>query len=288
MLRTRVLVGAILIILTVGVLVADTWLAPWYPFLFVMTAALTLGACHELLSLLGPPERPHAWVCYAAVMVLVAVNWLVPLASALAPGGSQVGDPWYWISSVFAAVVLVVFLVEMAAFEAPGASVTRLSLTIWIAAYLGLLPCFLIQLRWLDESSMPGRAVMALAVAIFVPKICDMGAYFLGRFLGRHPMTPRLSPKKTWEGAGGGLLAAVLLALALHAWVPVARGGWLSAVRLGLALGLAGMLGDLAESLIKRDRGQKDASQVVPGFGGILDVVDSIVFAAPVAYWWLK
>jgi phosphatidate cytidylyltransferase len=113
----------------------------------------------------------------------------------------------------------------------------------------------------------------------------DTGAYFTGRLLGRHKMAPVLSPKKTWEGAAGGMVAAVLTALGINALGPVLHP--LAAVGFGLTVGIAGLLGDLAESLIKRDCQQKDASQIMPGFGGVLDVVDAIIFAGPVAYAWL-
>ncbi len=99
-------------------------------------------------------------------------------------------------------------------------------------------------------------------------------------------MAPVLSPKKTWEGAAGGLAAAVGATVAINRFQAVLPG--LSAeIGFGLSVGLAGMLGDLAESMIKRDGQHKDASQTVPGFGGVLDVVVSILFAAPVAYLWL-
>jgi phosphatidate cytidylyltransferase len=151
------------------------------------------------------------------------------------------------------------------------------------------LPSFLAQLRWLDGAQ-AYKPVTSLALAIFVPKCCDIGAYFTGRLLGRHPMSPVLSPKKTWEGLAGGLLLSAGVAVAINRLpsVPALRGGDLSAAGFGLVVGGIGALGDLAESLIKRDCRRKDASQVVPGFGGVLDVVDSIVFAAPVAYCWLR
>lgn len=278
MLRTRLWMGAILIALTVGALVLDQWLEPWYPFLFVLVLLLTVVGCYELLQLLGSTRRPPAWRCYTAVIALVASNWLSSVHAA---------DPWVWIAGIFAAVVLGAFVAEMAAFHAPGKSVVRIALTVWIAAYLGLLPSFLVQLRWLPDSTI-GRNTAALMLAIFVPKCGDIGAYFTGRLLGRHRMSPNLSPKKTWEGAAGGVTASVLAGIGIDRLGPVVRGGWLWAAGLGAALGLAGIVGDLAESLIKRDCQQKDASQVVPGFGGVLDVVDSIVFAAPVAYWWIK
>jgi phosphatidate cytidylyltransferase len=99
-------------------------------------------------------------------------------------------------------------------------------------------------------------------------------------------MSPVLSPKKTWEGLAGGLIVAMGTAVALNTLGPVLPCIW-SALGFGLTVGVAGVLGDLAESLIKRECRQKDASQVMPGFGGVLDVVDSIIYAAPIAYLWL-
>src|SRR5207237_1872679 len=126
----------------------------------------------------------------------------------------------------------------------------RISLLVWITAYLGILPSFLVQLRWLPDleaSSRNQRASAALMLAIFVPKGCDIGAYFTGRFLGRHPMAPVLSPKKTWEGAAGGMAASVLVAVAINRIWPVLP-GLAAEVGFGLTVGLAGLLGDLAES----------------------------------------
>src|SRR5262249_6961254 len=113
---------------------------------------------------------------------------------------------------------------------------------------------------------------------------------FVGRLLGRHKMTPVLSPKKTWQGAAGHVVAAVLATIGINRLAPTQalHGGWFTEIGFGVTVGVAGMLGELAESLIKRDCQQKDASQIMPGFGGVLDVVDSIIFAAPVAYWWLR
>src|SRR5205807_2466319 len=158
-------------------------------------------------------------------------------------------------------------------------------------AYLGLLPSFLAQLRWpagVGDERFSEAGTLSLALAVFVPKCADVGAYFAGRLFGRHAMAPVLSPKKTWEGAAGGLAASVAAAIGMDriGSAPVLANLWAEA-GFGVTVGLAGMLGDLAESLLKRDCRQKDASHVVPGFGGVLDVVDSVVFAAPVAYCWL-
>jgi phosphatidate cytidylyltransferase len=274
--------GAILIALALGVLLVDQHLAPWYPFLLVLVLGLALAACYELLELLGTDRRLPRALCFAGVGIVVLANWpahVLPVVSS--PG------PWGWVGSVFAAFVIVAFLTEMAHFQEPGASVIRIALVVWIVAYLALLPSFFVQLRWLPDPEGGHRGTLAVALAIFVPKMGDTGAYFTGRLIGKHKMAPVLSPKKTWEGAAGGMVAAVLTTFGINALGPVVPGGPLGVIGFGLTVGLAGLLGDLAESLIKRDCQQKDASQIMPGFGGVLDVVDAILFAGPVAYWWL-
>ena len=273
MLRTRLWMGAILIALTVGMLAVDQYAEPWHPFLFVFFAALAILGTIELLNLLASAFLPSRGLCLAGVIAVAIANWPAHLVGR--------GNPWYHVLTAFAVVVLAAFLVEMATFREPGGSVVRVALSLWIVAYLGLLPSFLAQVRWLPHGA------AALALCIFVPKSCDIGAYFTGRALGRHKMTPVLSPKKTWEGLAGGLVTAALVSFGINHYWPVLSCD-LSALGFGLVVGGAGVLGDLAESMIKRDCQRKDASAVVPGFGGVLDVIDAVIFAAPVAYLWLR
>lgn len=294
MLRTRLWVGIGLILLAGTLLVLDQPTAPFFPFLLLLAVVLSVLATWELTHLLAGPSQPRTWFCLAAVLLVLLANWPAHVWPALKDWWkweSPSSDPWHWIFGVFTAVVLAAFLVEIAYFRTPGGIVERIALTVWIVAYLGLLPSFLFQLCWLPErgktSGWP-QGLLAVALGIFIPKVCDIGAYFTGRLLGRHKMTPLLSPNKTWEGLAGGLGAAVLAAVGINHWMPVIAGGDLGAVGFGVTVGLAGVLGDLAESLIKRDCRQKDASQVVPGFGGVLDVIDAIVFAAPVVWCWLR
>jgi phosphatidate cytidylyltransferase len=291
MLRTRLIVGTILACLTAAMLVLDERFSPWFPFLFVTVAFLSILGIYELVSLLPPPRRPNLVLCMAGIVLVIVLNWGPILKVGrlkwhlLSPDAA-----WFLVMQGYAAVVLLAFLYEMASFRAPGGAVERIALTVWSVAYLGLLPGFLVQLRLgqpVTSVEVTHNGTIALALAIFVPKGCDIGAYFTGRLIGRHRMTPVLSPKKTWEGAAGGLVAAVAVAFALDRLGPVIPGGTAGVFAFGLSVGVAGMLGDLAESLVKRDLERKDASQIVPGFGGILDVVDAILFAAPVAYWWL-
>lgn len=115
----------------------------------------------------------------------------------------------------------------------------------------------------------------------------DSGAYFAGRTFGRTPLFPLVSPKKTWEGFAGGLVAAVglccLLKVLFFPWV-----GWVDCVVLGVMLDLAGVTGDLVESMIKRDVGVKDSGTFLPGHGGMLDRIDSIVFTLPLTWIYVR
>jgi phosphatidate cytidylyltransferase len=279
MLTTRLWMGAILIALTIGMLVVDQHL-PWFPFLQAFLLILSCLACKEIVNLLGPARVPQVAICYVGIVTLVLSNWLIPYLDLHA-------HFWHILTGILAGFVLVVFLYEMATFTAPGRSVERMALTWFVIGYLGLLPCFFAQLRWISDDQVANS--VRLALAAFVPKCCDIGAYFTGRLLGRHKMAPVLSPKKTWEGAIGGLALAALATVAINRLGPihVIKWGLAWEIAFGLTVGLAGMLGDLAESLIKRDCQTKDASAVMPGFGGVLDVVDAIIYSAPVSYLWL-
>lgn len=131
-----------------------------------------------------------------------------------------------------------------------------------------------------------------LLYLIAVTKSADMGGYFIGRFWGRRKLARRVSPNKTLEGAIGGLFSAVLMSVFLvlvgQKWGSVfAQLSLPLSVVLGVLIGVAGQLGDLAESLLKRDCGMKD-SGTIPGVGGVLDMVDSLLFTAPVVYIFLK
>ena len=124
-----------------------------------------------------------------------------------------------------------------------------------------------------------------LVACITVSKFSDIGAFFAGRWFGRRKLIPRISPSKTWEGAVGGLVAGIITAVAVgRLALPGTVDIWRSIV-FGVFVGGMGQFGDLAESLLKRAGGIKDAGDMVPGFGGVLDLVDSLLISAPVAYY---
>ncbi len=122
----------------------------------------------------------------------------------------------------------------------------------------------------------------AFLMFVFVIKFTDIGAYSFGKGFGKHPFSPLISPKKTWEGMFGGILAAVIVSLGFAHFSGIMN--YFQAGLFGVLFAFIGQLGDLAESMIKRDVQQKDASGTIPGFGGILDVIDSPLLAAPAAY----
>jgi phosphatidate cytidylyltransferase len=149
--------------------------------------------------------------------------------------------------------------------------------------YLGLGGWFILKIRFLRADSTGiwgqiGHVLMFLACV----KSCDIGAYFTGRFLGRHKWAPSISPGKTWEGFFGGIIWATIAASLFAAFAGIINVTF--AILFGVLVAVAGQLGDLLESMLKRDAGSKDSARLIPEFGGVLDMLDSVFVAAPVAY----
>ncbi len=141
--------------------------------------------------------------------------------------------------------------------------------------YLGLLSSFFVAMR-LDFG------LWALLMFVFVVKSADIGAYAIGTSFGKHKFSPKISPSKSWEGMAGAVGTAVIVAIGFAVSCDIMV-WWLAAI-FGLCFAFIGQIGDLVESMMKRDAEQKDSSNNVPGFGGILDVIDSLLVAAPFGY----
>ena len=141
--------------------------------------------------------------------------------------------------------------------------------------YLGLLSSFCVAIRI-------KFGLWPLLMFVFVVKSADIGAYTIGSLFGKHKFSPKISPGKTWEGMGGAVGAAIIVAIGFALICDIML--WWPAMIFGLVFAFVGQLGDLAESMIKRDAEQKDSANKVPGFGGVLDIVDSPLVAAPLAY----
>ena len=288
MLKTRVAFGLLMIAGVGAVLVADPYLGGGtFPCLAVVAAVVMWLAAGELQALLANlPLALDPWWCRLAATALVLGNWLPALLPASA--GWLTAGPLPVGVGLFVPAGLLAFLTVAAGYRQPGDAVAKVAGYLLVLFYLGVLGSFVVQTRWLGTA---GQGAVALCLTIFVPKMCDTGAYFTGKSLGRHKVTPVLSPGKTWEGCIGGLVVAVLVCLGIVAAGAALTGTavwpYPQAAAFGLAIGLAAQVGDLMESLIKRDCQRKDASHNIPGFGGLLDVIDSILFAAPLSWWLL-
>jgi phosphatidate cytidylyltransferase len=151
---------------------------------------------------------------------------------------------------------------------------------------------FITKIVYLTPRSSGGQLTGQFYVLylIAVTKFADMGAYLTGSAIGRHLMVPHISGKKTWEGFFGAIVFALLSSLALFKLMPghLPALTWTHATILGLLLGFAAVLGDLAESIIKRSTDVKDSGNLLPGIGGALDLLDSLLFTAPLLFFYLR
>ena len=304
MLSRRLCFGVLIVAIVLGLAYLDVrlhqyglareivWLPKGIVLLPTYLVCLVL-LTREVLRLLNAAGlQPHPPSVYLGNLFIAISCWIANVIQqynleVLEKTTSKGG--WDWASTAsFTALlavacgVILAFAAEMRRYSHPGGVTINLAGAVFTFAYLGLLSCFMIQLHmaygiW---------AILSLAV---VTKMCDTGAFAFGKLFGRYRITPGLSPGKTLEGAIGGLLFACAGAWVWFVVVPpyfnkevtTSCVGW---VLFGLVVALTGMVGDLAGSLIKRDSLMKDSGHSVPGFGGVLDILDSILMAAPVAY----
>ena len=259
MLRQRIITGLVLIALFAGALV----LLPAAGFAAVIGGVILLGAWEwsRLARLESPAQRLAYVVLFALAMVLYhwgAVRQPV-LLLALAVG--------WWLLMLF----WVLGYPASARRWGNRPVMLLMGIMVLLPAWIAL--CWLLG-RWC------GAAWFALVVGVVVSS--DIGAFFGGRAFGRHRLAPAVSPGKTWEGLLCGLALALLVGAVAAPWLGIAAGDALPWLALILATGLAGVLGDLGESMVKRARGLKDSGALLPGHGGVLDRVDSLSAALPV------
>jgi phosphatidate cytidylyltransferase len=182
--------------------------------------------------------------------------------------------PEVYLSFLLAFVLLALLLYQYIGYGT-SAVLANCGANYFSILYIGLLSSFCVATR-IEFGLWP------LLMFVYVVKSADIGAYTIGTLFGRHKFSPNISPSKSWEGMGGAVATAVIVAIgfALSCDIMV---WWLAAI-FGLCFAFVGQMGDLAESMIKRDAEQKDSANNVPGYGGILDIIDSPLVAAPFAY----
>jgi phosphatidate cytidylyltransferase len=248
-------VGLVLVALLATVLI----LPPWA--LTVLVGALLIAAHVELSGLLAQLDRPvHLDVLVTSTAVMLIAT------QSVGPRGQTIG------LTVLTIGALLRSLADRARQDVLG-TVAR---TVLLGAWLTGLASFALLLRGMDAP------IVLLVTVIGAAAVSDIAAYGVGSRLGRRPIAPSVSPNKTWEGFLGGVIGAGLFAAAV---LPLdGSSSTLRGLAVGVAVGVAGFLGDLVASMVKRDLGVKDLGRLLPGHGGILDRVDGLLLALPVGY----
>jgi phosphatidate cytidylyltransferase len=168
------------------------------------------------------------------------------------------------------------------------AGILAISTTLFGLMYVPWLLNFIQKINFFFFPSVEGHYY--LLYFVLITKFSDTGAYATGSLIGRHKMIPRISPGKTWEGFGGAVVVSTLASLVFVHFLGSKMAGmnWKHAIILGVILSIAAVIGDLIESLFKREAGVKDSGKFFPGIGGILDLLDSLLFNAPIMYLYLR
>ena len=192
----------------------------------------------------------------------------------------------------FAALIIVLIVLRLSRAVEPKQTFREIAIGVFGFAYLTVLFGFVVKILLMPELVLEsGKSVghFYLLFLLAVTKFTDMGAYLVGSLIGKNKMIPHISPGKTWEGIIGGIFFAVLVAAGMKALMPetFALMSWTSLVLVSIAIGVLAVIGDLAESILKRSLVVKDSGHVMPGIGGVLDLIDSILFTAPAFYLYL-
>jgi phosphatidate cytidylyltransferase len=256
---TRVVSGAVLVVLAIAVV----WFAPKWLF-FSFAFGLGILAAEELFGLARASQID---VSLAASRV----------ATALVIGSSRLPDS---LELFLLTALVAVAASSLGSWRGGPTALASVSVSLFPALYVGLPIAALVGIRGLGGPP-------ALFLLMLTVMVSDTAQYYTGRALGRRPLAPAVSPKKTIEGAVGGFVFGTALFVGVGAW-------WLPSMplalraTLGLTLVALGIAGDLFESMLKRSAGVKDSSTLIPGHGGVLDRIDALLFAAPVYYVVLK
>lgn len=261
MLRKRIISSIFLILLTISTL---TVFAEW---VFGIVVTLFIGiSLYEFFSLVE--RKGIAIYKYSGIIMGV----IIPIAVFLKLEPLSGWELLFIVSSC-----LCFFLLRFTRHDNSHALID-VSVTMLGVIYISWFLSFLIRLNF--------EGAEFVAFLLLTTKMGDIGAFFLGSSFGKHTLISRISPKKSIEGTVGGLIISIITALVSGSFLLKVGPGHL--LILGILLGGLGQIGDLSESLIKRDCQVKDSGKLLPGFGGILDLLDSLLFASPFFYFYIK
>jgi phosphatidate cytidylyltransferase len=260
MLTKRIISSVIIIGVIIGTIFLD-WLCG------LLIIAFIIGGLYEFFTMLEV-KGMHIYKYFG-----IALGTVIPLSIVFR---FEPTKSWGLLFIVLGLLFLILMQFRR---RAHSGVIADISATLFGILYVSWFFSFLIKIRYLSGG------IGLLSSILLITKLGDIGAYLVGSRFGKTPFMPHISPKKTVEGAVGGLLFSVLGALASNIFLNL---NYLHVIAIGIGLGLLGQLGDLSESLMKRDCQVKDSGNIFPGIGGILDSVDSLLFTAPVFYFYMN
>ena len=240
----------------------------------IVVCFLTAGGLYEFFYMVKKKDVP----IYSYVGIFIGL--LIPLTTF-----TRFALTKNW-ELLFIVIGFLLLLLMQFARQDNRNAILGLSTTLFGVLYVAWFFSFLVKLRLI----LPGTGgVKLVAFILLVTKCGDMGAYLIGSKFGRHALMPKISPNKSMEGALGALLVSASIAVLFQSFLPASVHFPIWQVALmGAFFGALGQLGDLSESLIKRDCGVKDSGKLLPGLGGILDMIDSLLFAVPAFYLYIS
>ncbi len=252
-------------VIAIPIVLAFVWLSGWFGFaVAILVVILSVYELHNMMVHEG--YHPLIWMSFA-LSILFLLAAMFPQQRLL-------------LLEVGLSTALLITLPLLFIRQKLDGAVVDWSLTLAIPVYLGWPMSVFLLLRGFPGGITPGFWwVLTVFLGVWG---FDSGAFFAGHFFGKHKLAPSISPAKTWEGVAGGLVLSIAASFLCTTWtlgVP-----WYLAILLGILIGIAATLGDLAESLIKRQTHVKDSGQFMPGHGGLLDRIDSLLFAVIVVF----
>ncbi len=278
MLKYRLIFGTLMVLFFVGLFWVDGWLdgvlaagdTPIQATLFcAVIALLAIPAQLEIAALFKNVGAKVFMPVTIVFSVLLATSWYFKQFAA-----DEQSFQLHYVMLLSAFSLLALFVYQARTLGTKG-TIINCGASFFSIFYLGFLSSFVLGIR-IEFGLWP------MIMFIFVVKSSDIGAYTAGRLFGKHKFSPRISPGKTWEGIAGAAVFAAIVSLVFATCCDIMK-PW-AAILFGVLFAYLGQLGDLAESMIKRDADQKDSASRVPGFGGVLDIIDSPLATAPLAY----
>ncbi len=261
----RILTAIILVPLIIFIIL---YLKPFYTFLLITVVSLLM--MHELWTMLEKNNfRPFKWLGYVLLIMILTIFFI---------RSNELTN----LIFVLPVSILLFSLFQKENFET---TLIRSSLSMLTIIYIGILCGYLIMLRSANNNEEMGKKLLILLIGIVW--LCDTGAFYIGSWLGRHSLSATISPKKTIEGAIGGLIFGIIGGLLVRALF-INTISLTDCILISFFISIISQIGDLVESLIKRSLKAKDSGSLLPGHGGLLDRMDGLIFSAPFMYLFSK